>query len=75
MKNPKRKYRIKEILESKSLIEYKYLKEEIPKKLGVAYTTFWYWMHIEQDSKKDIGYGHLKDIATLLGVEISELEN
>lgn len=69
------KYKIREVLENKSVIDYKLLNRAIPKRLGVSYSTFWDWQRIPVDSKKDIGYQNLKIIAGMLGVNIEDLEN
>ncbi len=64
----RRKYKIKELLDMTTVVEYERLRNELPKMLKVDSSTFTKWINMDKASDRDIPYFKLRKIADELKI-------
>jgi len=69
------KYKIKEILEDMTVVEYKIMVKVLPKVLDIAHNTFYNYMKLDINDKRDIPYTVIVKCEKILGVKPGELAN
>lgn len=69
------KYKIKEILGSMSIVEYKILVKMLPEILEISHNTFYNYLKLDIDDKRDIPYTVIVKCEKVLGVKPGELAN
>jgi len=69
------KYKIKEILGGLTTIEYKILMKALPEILNISHNTFYNYIKLDINDKRDIPYTIIVKCEKILGVKPGELAN
>lgn len=68
-----RKYAIIDILRQLPYEDYRLMKSDLPKMLGVSSATFNRWLYLKKSDKGEIPLSKLKRLADLLHCDINQL--